>query len=100
MGAPEVLKRKNILKNQIFILRCRPVEILTGEVPYDNIKFDSQIEEYVLSGGRLRIPHDTYSAIAKLLKQTWQENPQDRISASEIMRTLKHCLQSAKIFSR
>ena len=96
-AAPEVLKKEEYTeKSDIYSLGVVLWEILTGELPYDNIKFETQIEKHVLSGGRLRIPQGTHPTIAKLIKKMWEEKPQDRISANEIMKTLKHCLQSVE----
>ena len=94
-AAPEVIMKQEYTEHSdIYSLGIVLWEILTGNSPYDDIRFNSEIEKFVLSGGRPIIPEGTNIKIKALLEKTWCAKPEERISANEIINILKSLMEN------
>lgn len=98
-AAPEVISKDSYTEHSdVYSLAIVLWEILTGNIPYESDGgrklTSSAIENYIMSGGRPRIPYGTNETIKKLLESMWCQNPLDRISANDAMDILKSLLKT------
>ena len=63
-------------------------EVATRRLPYDNIRFNSEIEDRVKAGHRERIPDDVSSEYGALIEACWHQNPARRPSMDDVVRML------------
>lgn len=64
-------------------------EIVTRQLPFESIRFNSQIEDFVKGGHRPAIP-DTLNLDLELLIETcWHQGPEERPPIDEIVQQLE-----------
>eukprot|EP00026_Physarum_polycephalum_P001262 Phypoly_transcript_01263.p1 GENE.Phypoly_transcript_01263~~Phypoly_transcript_01263.p1 ORF type:complete len:1153 (+),score=139.74 Phypoly_transcript_01263:409-3459(+) len=91
--APEVMTGDDYTeKVDVFSLGIILWEILTQERPHENVKFDRQIEDAVLSGARLPIPENCPIDYKELMSECWQQNPATRPSCSNVAHAIDKML--------
>lgn len=73
-----------------FAITC--YEILTGETPYRGLKSHKTISDFVLSGGRPKLPDKLPKDLNNLVVQCWDADPSIRPSFNDICRNIQHLL--------
>ncbi len=65
-------------------------EVITNEHAFSDVEFQwqSEIERFVLKGGRLSIPPDMNHKLASLIVQCWQQDPTRRPAIAEVVQSL------------
>ena len=88
--APEVINRKPYNeKVDVYAFGIILYEIVTGDLPFSNITFDSEKEKAIAAGDRPIIPNHVEPVLAKLTEQCWAQEPTDRPSFEQIVQALK-----------
>jgi len=65
-------------------------EIWAQQTPYDNLRFDSHVDEYVCEGGRPNLESVMHMPpnIRKVMKLCWIDNPRDRPSFTAMLNSM------------
>ena len=63
-------------------------EVATRNLPYDNIRFNSEIEDRVKAGHRAPLPDDMLPEYGALIEACWHQTPARRPSMDEVVRML------------
>lgn len=91
--APEVISKKPYgIKCDVFSFGLLLCELIMGEYPYDQKKVPSKSEAFekkIVEGLRPSIPEDCPAALAQLLTQCWQADPEQRPSMDRVLVLLK-----------
>lgn len=101
-AAPEVLRRKPVSsRSDMFswgtllweVLEWNADPLLQVESDYQDIENsserDEKIAQYVINGGREKIPDDIPFYLKDLLASVWSPTPQNRPTAKEVLATLE-----------
>eukprot|EP00505_MAST-04D_sp_SCG-Rhode-Island_P000852 Stramenopile-MAST_4_protein_852 len=95
--APEIIDGgQSSLSGDVYSLGIVLWEILTAEVPYDNIQFSSQVTRHVLEGGRPCIPKGTDVRIGNLIERCWEPSPYMRVTCEHVMKSLVSMLETGE----
>ena len=87
--APEVMVRNAYTeKADVYPFAIMMWELLTREHPYDNYRFQFQVEDDVLRGVRPEIPSNCWPEYAELMARSWDPEPDNRPDFKEILKTL------------
>ncbi|KAG9398062.1 hypothetical protein AC1031_014979 [Aphanomyces cochlioides] len=91
--APEVIQSKKLYTEKIDIYSLGVIlwELIDGkELPYDNLRWNHEIEQAILDGKRPEILPNTCPPRWKVLvKLCWQVEPTERPSIGELIRSLQ-----------
>jgi len=103
--APEILQhglRDVTSKSDCYSLGMVLYELISGVIPFDGIKFNSEHERIALTedickrGLRPPIPPDCPPRYAALLRKLWAEDPDERVTAEETVLELQAILMDLK----
>lgn len=87
-AAPEVWEGNYGKASDVYAFGMIMFQILTGLIPFREVKSPFEISKLVSNGERPEIPHGVPDVFIGLIKKCWEQNPKDRISFDEIVTTL------------
>jgi serine/threonine-protein kinase TNNI3K len=89
--APEVLQKQLYNeKADVYSYGIILWEMITKEKPYSELMWTHEIATSVIHGKRPKIPLDCPPILERLMKNCWQNNPNDRQNFSEITEILEN----------
>lgn len=90
--SPEILRGEAAdYKADVYSFSMILFEMITGIRPFREITNKKLLIKSIVNGKRPEISNTVPSSLAKLLKQCWQNNKENRPSFSEILEELKTC---------
>ncbi|RHZ73802.1 hypothetical protein Glove_229g94 [Diversispora epigaea] len=95
--APEIFYNKNYTtKSDVYSLGIIMWEVITGEIPFSNHKFDSKLDFSlaIINGYRPEIYKYIPYEYATLMKQCWDSNPDNRPDAKTIENGMDSLIRS------
>ncbi|RHZ73723.1 hypothetical protein Glove_229g22 [Diversispora epigaea] len=95
--APEIFYNKNYTtKSDVYSLGIIMWEVITGEIPFSNHKFDSKPDFFlaIINGYRPEIYKYIPYEYATLMKQCWDYNPDNRPDAKTIENEMDSLIRS------
>ena len=99
--APEVMVRQAYSeKADVYPFGIMMWELLTREHPYDNYRFQYQVEDDVLRGVRPTIPSDCWPEYSELMSQSWDPDPDKRPTFKYILSKLLEIIKTEIGFNK
>eukprot|EP00029_Vermamoeba_vermiformis_P003617 TRINITY_DN1415_c0_g1_i5.p1 TRINITY_DN1415_c0_g1~~TRINITY_DN1415_c0_g1_i5.p1 ORF type:complete len:1337 (-),score=239.97 TRINITY_DN1415_c0_g1_i5:38-3829(-) len=90
--APEALGRSPRIDKSadVYSFAVLMWSVLFEQTPFNDFKWDSDIEQHVKSGNRLPFPHghDVEPSLVKLIEECWQHEPSTRPSINIVVQRL------------
>ncbi|CAI5722681.1 unnamed protein product [Hyaloperonospora brassicae] len=90
--APEVMRGERIYTSKVDIYSLALIlwELIEGKLPFDNTRWNHEVEDYVLKGVRPNIRSDMCPLRWKLLIVTcWQADPRERPTIQQVINSLQ-----------
>ena len=62
-----------------------------GGTPYNDLEMDSEVENALIAGERLRQLNDITDPVYEVMTSCWLTNPEERPTFDELMRLVRTC---------